>query len=187
MPTPRNNKLEHLHPDFRRRVSAVLSALRKDNVPLRLFEGARHPYRQAELYARGRFGDDRKTVTRAKPWSSFHQYGFAADFVAWDGRRWFWPKASDSVWKILHELGMRSGLRALSFEKPHLQMDGLTLEDLRQCRFGNGDDDWERWIYDAAAVGAPPPSVVVDPAAWDWPPDWLTQDRPELEDNDGQA
>ena len=172
--------LSHLHPDFRHRVVSVQSQLRKESVPLRLYEGSRHPHRQALLYQRGRFGDAGKTVTRARPWSSFHNYGVAADFVAWNGVKWAWPAADDGVWKVLHDIGRKHGLIALSFERPHLQLESLGLDDLIAGRIPPGDDSWSDHLHSYAEPGPPPPGIRAE--AWAFPPAWLTQERPELDD-----
>lgn len=42
-----------LHKAFRARIRALDDALGKEGIPLVLYEGARTPFRQAELYARG--------------------------------------------------------------------------------------------------------------------------------------
>ncbi len=90
-----------------------------------IYEGFRTNARQDELYAIGRTVEG-KVVTNAQAGQSFHNYGLAFDWVPlmrvvkadgmydcdWD---------NDTIYKIGAEIGMKYGLRALSWETPHLE------------------------------------------------------------------
>ena len=53
-PTARSVDLEYLHPTVRKAVKRVLEDLKKESIPLFVFEAFRTPVRQAHLYAQGR-------------------------------------------------------------------------------------------------------------------------------------
>lgn len=92
--------------------------------------GFRDPIEQDKLYAIGRTESlDRKKVTNAPAWTSFHNYGLALDLcrdadVTKDGLQPDWKKED---YKVLqeecHKLGLTSGLDFSSFpEAPHQQV-----------------------------------------------------------------
>ena len=141
-----------LHPSFRERIAHVYKSLEDESIPLALYEGVRTPWRQAELYARGRTTGGGKIVTRAKAWQSFHQYGLAVDFVfeAPDGG-WTWDEPVSGMWDRYHEIARAAGLEPLSSERPHVQLP-WSIADLRAGRLppGGEDTEWERWIADQA-------------------------------------
>jgi hypothetical protein len=86
---PRDADRSHLHPALREKLVALDSALEAKHIPLALFEGARSPNRQVELYAQGRgTGATGHFVTKARAWESFHQYGLAVDYVFKIGLLW---------------------------------------------------------------------------------------------------
>lgn len=139
-----DNNLEHLHPVFREKVGILLEKLATENLPYKLFEGFRTPQRQRRLYAQGRTtpGD---IVTKAKPWTSNHQYGLAADFVLFINGDWSWDDGGKKKawWSRLHELGREVGLQPLNWETPHLELVGLSTNDLcAGCYPANGDNTW---------------------------------------------
>ncbi len=119
-------------------------ALRFDGIPLSLYEGARSPARQAELYDVGRdpakahYG---RTVTRAKPYGSAHQYGLAVDLVFWVNGAWTWQEPRRGQWDRMQTLAHREGLVTLSFERPHLQLPAWNTGDLEP-----GPMDTEAWL-----------------------------------------
>ena len=86
-PNSRRTDLDSLHPAMRDSVVHLLTRLDAEQIPFRLFEGFRSPWRQAWLYAQGRTRPGAK-VTKAKPWESYHQHGLAADFVLWLNNQW---------------------------------------------------------------------------------------------------
>ena len=158
----RQSSTDVLHPAVRHRMRAVRDALHAEGHPFEIFEAFRTPQRQADLYAQGRTAPGR-IVTKAPPWSSYHQYGLACDFVLFDDGQWSWDDkgANAAAWKRLDVVGRQNGLEPLSFERPHLQLAGLDIDDLRAGRYPPGGDlAWGENV--AAAIrswpgrGAPP-------------------------------
>jgi peptidoglycan L-alanyl-D-glutamate endopeptidase CwlK len=155
---------------FRRKAEAVLQACAAGGLPFKVFEGFRSPQRQQFLYDQGRTRPG-GIVTHAGPWSSIHQYGLAADFVLFENGSWSWDSsgAKRSWWNRLHELARVNGLEPLSWEAPHLQMEGMSVSDLQAGRYPDGGDlSWAECL-EAAAVswaGTPsgPPVAVLVPA-----------------------
>jgi|GEM_PF-2985908 Soluble lytic murein transglycosylase and related regulatory proteins (some contain LysM/invasin domains) len=174
--TQRSTDMSRLHPVFREKAQAVLDRLNAEGIPFRIFEGYRSPQRQQFLYSQGRTapGD---IVTNAKPWSSYHQYGLAADFVLFIDGKWSWdtsgPRAA--CWDKLHAIGREVGLEPLSWEKPHLQLCGISIDDLRSGRYPDGgDDSWAEAMEEAISTWSGEPAAPPVP-------DVLPQ-RPPLSD-----
>jgi peptidoglycan L-alanyl-D-glutamate endopeptidase CwlK len=135
-----------LHKEFRDRVRALEQELGREGIPLWLYEGARSPFRQSELYARGR-STEGHIVTRAKPWQSFHQYGLAADYVFKHSEKWTWEEPEDGMWARYTELATACGLVTLSFERPHCQFGGSTIDELLAGHYpGPGGASWQSWL-----------------------------------------
>lgn len=149
----RNSDPACLHPVFRQKAAELLEILAGEQIPFRLFEGYRSPERQQYLYAQGRTRPG-KIVTKAGPWTSYHQYGMAGDFVLFENGRWSWdasgPKARK--WQRLQEVGKQLGLEPLSFEAPHLQLAGLRIGDLAAGRYPAGGDEAWRATLEAALL-----------------------------------
>ena len=142
--TDRHNNIMQLHPTVRTAVVKVYVQLRAEGIPFGVFEAFRFPERQADLYAQGRTkpGD---IVTYALPWSSYHQYGLAVDFVLLLNGDWSWNSAGAKAawWNRMHELGVQEGLMRLNFEIPHLQLAGTSSSALRHGVYPpNGDKAW---------------------------------------------
>ena len=140
----RHNNIMQLHPTVRKAVVKVYVQLRAEGIPFGIFEAFRFPERQADLYAQGRTkpGD---IVTYAQPWSSYHQYGLAVDFVLLLNGEWSWNAdgAKAAWWTRMHELGANEGLMRLNFEIPHLQILGTSSSALRHGVYPpNGDKSW---------------------------------------------
>lgn len=144
---PRDNDPSHLHPLLRNFLHELDGELAAAGIPLALYEGARSPFRQVELYAKGRgVGEPGKTVTRARAWTSFHQFGMAVDYVFWNGKTWTWEESKPGMWAEYNRIARGIGLRPLSFERPHVELP-ISLSDLQAGRFPvGGDETWERWI-----------------------------------------
>ena len=143
-PNQRDSKLTYLHPSFRAKVQAVLDACAQEQLPFRVFEGFRSPQRQQYLFDQGRTRPGNK-VTNARPWTSYHQYGLAADFVIYENDRWSWESRGEKAgwWKRLHEIGRAQRLEPLSWETPHLQLSGVSIGDLQEGRYPpDGDTAW---------------------------------------------
>ena len=160
----RNDDPALLHPEFRQRAKSVLTTLKKESIPFRLFEGFRSPQRQRSLFAQGRTQPGR-VVTKAQPWESYHQYGIAADFVLYIDGQWSWDDSGKrrAWWVRLHAVARDAGLEPLSWELPHLQLAGIGLAELKRGDYPpGGDASWaanleaatESW---AGSPGAPPP------------------------------
>lgn len=161
-PWQRDQELSHLHPTFREKARALLEALAGEQIRFRLFEAFRSPQRQQYLYEQGRVRAG-SIVTKARPWTSYHQYGLAADFVLYLDRKWSWDASGerDRWWRRLHEVGRSQGLEPLSWEAPHLQLAGLDVADLQAGRYPPaGDQPWaaclEAAIYSWSGTPAAP-------------------------------
>jgi peptidoglycan L-alanyl-D-glutamate endopeptidase CwlK len=168
----RQTDLQSLHPAIRDKVRTVREKLNSEGHAFEVFEAFRSPERQRYLYEQGRTRPGNR-VTNAGPWSSYHQYGLAADFVLKTNGQWDWSTSGPNsvAWKRLHEIGRKHGLEPLSWELPHLQMAGLNVGDLRAGRFPPGGDEvWADGLEAAIAgwngsPGAPPaPKIVARPA-----------------------
>jgi peptidoglycan L-alanyl-D-glutamate endopeptidase CwlK len=128
--------LAKLYPKFRVRVQQTLQQCRAAGLAVYIFEGMRTVERQAELYAKGRDANGvvvnkKLVVTNAKPGSSFHNYGLAADLVfdgdtAKPGIQWSWAKPTGD-WMKMGKIAQAANLDWAgswrSFpEMPHVQM-----------------------------------------------------------------
>jgi hypothetical protein len=136
--------MAHLHPVFRHKVELLLQDLLSAQLPFKVFEGFRSPNRQRELYSQSRSKPGPK-VTNADAWSSMHQYGVAADFVLYIDGKWSWDDSGERKkwWQQLHKLAAKHGLQPLSWELPHLQMQGLSVSQLQRGIYpDSGDSSW---------------------------------------------
>jgi peptidoglycan LD-endopeptidase CwlK len=166
MPDPnlRDTDLSHLHPAFRQSVQQVLQQCAQEQLPFRVFEAYRSPHRQAFLYAQGRTRPG-SIVTYAQPWSSYHQYGLAADFVLHIHGTWSWDDSGPrrQWWARLHAIGRSFNLEPLKFETPHLQQAGLSVAALRAGDYPPaGDESWAACLEAAiiswnGSPSSPPP------------------------------
>lgn len=146
-------------------VGKVLADMQAAGHPFKVFEAFRTPQRQAYLYAQGRTAPG-SIVTKARPWESYHQYGLAADFVLYIGGNWSWDTAGHAkAWKDMNASGRAHGLMPLSWELPHLQIAGTSIDDLQAGRYpAGGDASWEDNVEEAIAgwSGSPPAPPVPD-------------------------
>ena len=102
------DKINSLHPSLRKRATDFINALDKDfGIKARIYEGFRHPERQAELYAQGRTTPG-AIVTFAKPGESLHEYGLAFDLVEIKDNKALWINDN---WAKIGELGKSYGFR----------------------------------------------------------------------------
>ncbi|MFT3908000.1 MAG: peptidoglycan-binding protein [Ferruginibacter sp.] len=151
----RSNDIMLLHPVVRKAVVATYVQLVSEGIPFKIFEAYRFPQRQEDLYAQGRTKPG-SIVTYAEPWSSYHQYGLAADFVLFINDNWSWDDSTTvrkQWWEKLHSIGQREGLMRLGFETPHLQLAGTSSNALKHGLYPeNGDETWAE-NFNAAIIG----------------------------------
>lgn len=147
----RDTDFAHLHPTYRAKITTVLDRLASEGLPFRLFEGFRSPQRQTYLYAQGRTRPGAK-VTNALAWQSYHQYGVSGDLVLYINGSWSWDTegGKDRWWRRMQEIGREEGLKPLSWELPHLELEGLRLSDLQTGRYpAGGDETWAEKLEEA--------------------------------------
>ena len=116
----RNSDIGMLHHKMRESVIGLQQELSRayelgmTKSNFKLFEGFRSPARQNDLF--------RKGTTKAREWQSAHNYGLAADFVAFDEKTGQWSWAQSEDWVLLHRIAQRYGLAApISWDKVHLE------------------------------------------------------------------
>lgn len=131
--------LDHLRPEFRVRVEALLEACRAEGLGFEVYEGFRSRERQGWLFAQGRTAPG-KVVTQAAPGQSFHEYGAAADLVRRVEGRWSWDMSGDQArkWFRMRRLAGVVGLAVLKWDYPHVQLSGVTLQDLQRLAVAGG-------------------------------------------------
>lgn len=175
--------LDLLHPACHDRVLDLQARIELAKLPLKSYETLRSPWRQAELYARGRAkGNVQKKVTKARAWESRHQYGMAVDMVFFIGGAWTWDEPEAGAWDAYHALARGCDLWPLGFEKPHVELmwnaDALKAGHLpagyADTAFADTFEEWcERWgSHPRTEAG------LVHPGA----PPLRDLDRPELDD-----
>lgn len=147
---PRDTADEHLHPAFLAPLLSLEAELELLRVPLRRFEGARGPSRQAALYSIGRVtgvGQRGKTKTRARAWESNHQYCVAADLVFYLDGLWTWEEPEAGMWGEYRRRAEAHGLHLLSFEEPHCELP-ISRGALEAGDFppSGGDERWRAWM-----------------------------------------
>ncbi len=147
----RINSLDLLDPVFKTRLVALLAAAAIKLPGLKAFETVRPPSRQTALYQQGRDphgADYGRTVTKAKAYQSAHQYGLAADLVFFGPNGWTWSEPHKGDWHLLSHLAGDHGLEQLSFEQPHVQLQGFNWHALKP---GPMDDaSWTIWLQERA-------------------------------------
>ena len=147
--------LDDLHPHVRTVVRGALEDLVHENLPFQVYEAYRTPQRQHSLFRQG-------SVTKADAWQSYHQCELAVDLVFKDDREWSWDASGrcDALWRRMNDIGRAHGLEPLSWEKPHLQLPGVRLADLRAGHYPpGGDESWAAAPTEAIEnwpSGAPP-------------------------------
>ena len=110
-----------------------LRRLHAEGLNFKITSGTRTFAEQAKIYAQGRTAPG-KIVTRAKPGSSWHNFGVAYDITLFSGKNPVWesPKYTRAG-EIGEELGLRWGGRFKSLvDRPHFERTlGLTLAQAR--------------------------------------------------------
>jgi peptidoglycan L-alanyl-D-glutamate endopeptidase CwlK len=139
--------LDLLHPAFIDRLAEVVAGVRREGIPLAIFETARTPERQRALFRQGRdpaLPDYGRTVTRAAPYQSAHQFGLGADLVFNVNGKWTWDEPEPGMWDRYGAVLREHGLEPLTFERPHAQVAGF---QFRQLEPGPADTAaWEQWL-----------------------------------------
>ena len=135
--------LAGLNAKFRREAEAFLAAAQviadRHGITIEVISGLRSWTQQAALYAQGRTKPGR-IVTKARPGSSWHNYGLAIDLGLFAGGRYLdeaAPKRAEQIYRELGTLAADMGIEWAgnwkSFpEGPHFQKTyGLTLATAR--------------------------------------------------------
>jgi len=121
-------------------VTAVEQAMEKHGVKVEVISGLRSWAAQAALFAQGRTKPGR-IVTKARPGSSWHNYGLAIDLGLFSNGVYLDevdPKRADKLYQEIGAIASRMGIEWAgnwkSFtETPHFQVTfGLTLSAARQ-------------------------------------------------------
>lgn len=135
--------ITRLHPAIRGKVKKIQAQLKKENIPLEVFEAFRTPQRQGVLAKK------RPRVTWVKSWGSIHQYGLAVDFVIRKSNGgWSWDDSDGKreYWLRMHEIALENGMRPLRNKKgdlmelPHIQMTGISSSELSRGIYPDGGD-----------------------------------------------
>lgn len=117
-PRARNSELITCHPIAYQQFVLLAELLvdgAKDGKPLFLpFEAYRPPERQDFLFF------EEKT-TKARKWTSAHQYGLAVDFVPYINGQWIWD-VPDDYWTYLERCARAHGLAIpIVWDKGHVE------------------------------------------------------------------
>ena len=142
-------KRDELYPPFLKRYAGLLLDAQSQGAEFYATCGYRSPDQQMTEYLKGRQtvgpnASDKKplgdTVTKARPYESYHQYGLAADSTR-DGdslKKGLQPSWKREDYEILATLAPKHGLRSLGpsiGDWPHVELAidtrGLTLNVLR--------------------------------------------------------
>lgn len=129
-------------------VAATQQAMSKHNVTVEVISGLRSWQQQAALYAQGRTKPG-KIVTKARPGSSWHNYGLAIDLGLFRSGKYLdeaEPRLAASLYLELGRIAKTMDIEWAgawqSFpEGPHFQVTfGLTLAQARSQMESNGQD-----------------------------------------------
>lgn len=131
-------RLKTLDPDFEDLIIRLINHCHERNINVQVAQALRTNAEQQALYDIGRTKPG-KIVTNAKPGTSFHNYGAAADlfFLNDNGEAYWDVKAFRKVWSVAQELGLdKEGLVwGGNFQSiqdyPHFQM-GNSLEEAKK-------------------------------------------------------
>lgn len=131
-------RLKTLDPDFEDLIIRLINHCHERGINVQVAQALRTNAEQQALYDIGRTKPG-KIVTNAKPGTSFHNYGAAADlfFLNDKGEAYWDVKAFRKVWAIAKEIGLdKQGLvwggdfKSLP-DCPHFQM-GNSLEEAKK-------------------------------------------------------
>lgn len=136
---------------FRTRLEVLMGRFSYEGIPLLVFETIRSPMRQAALYEKGRNPgtvDYGRTVTRARPYESAHQYGLAADVVFHESGVWTWEEPAPGMWARAVELAGLCQLESLApLESPHVQWPGFKATN--RVKGPTETESWLTWLGDS--------------------------------------
>lgn len=127
---------------------AAEELLAAEGVTVEVISGLRSWEQQAALYAQGRTRPG-KIVTKARPGSSWHNYGLAMDLGLFKGGRYLDEGAPATAAKLYARLGSLAGALGIEWagtwrsfpEGPHFQWTGgLTLAEARRRMEANNYD-----------------------------------------------
>ena len=126
-----------LHPKLQSKATALIENANKRGLNVWIFEGLRSIERQDALYAQGRTKPG-QVVTWVKGGGSYHNYGLAIDVVFWGSAPW----GETHDWTKLGEAGEAAGLewggRWKNSDRPHFQMPGLSMKQVKGWYAGGG-------------------------------------------------
>jgi D-alanyl-D-alanine carboxypeptidase len=112
------SSLSGLEPSFRKKVEDWWAECEAEGIELLIYCGLRTFKEQDDLYAQGRTEAGR-LITNARGGQSFHNYGRAIDYVPLKNGRADWD--DDKTYARAQAIGAKLGLRAISWETPHLE------------------------------------------------------------------
>lgn len=122
-----SRKIEDLTPATQGRARAFLQACEQAGIRVLITSTLRDNAYQAQLYAQGRTAPG-KVVTKAKPGTSWHNYGVAFDAVPLRNGQPVWgtdAPADKALWQTMGQCGERAGLewggRWQFVDMPHFQ------------------------------------------------------------------
>lgn len=132
------SRIAKLEPQIQLLARRLLEDARAAGIELVVTQGLRTMEEQAALYAQGRTAPG-NIVTKAKPGTSWHNFGLAFDVAIVVNGQPTWPN-DEALWSRVGDLGKRLGLEwggdfASFKDLPHFQFHpGLTLEQARAGR-----------------------------------------------------
>ncbi len=157
------NKLRGLHPDVAKAAANFIRDAYNRGIKLRITQGLRTYAEQEALYAQSRLpldqvnalrqkagmapieASENNEVTRAKPGSSYHNFGLAFDVVEIRDGKAIWSTGAGSKWDTIGALGKAHGLEWggdwTSFkDRPHFQLrpGGIDLATVRSKYLSQG-------------------------------------------------
>ena len=168
----------HLHPALRDKVAALRQRLDTEGLHFELLAGFRSPSAQLIYYAQGRSNEGPR-VTSAKPWTTMHNFGVAADLVLIrDGKVASGGPGDAAAYERMQEIAKELGLRTVEkplVDLPHVELDGISLADLQAGKYPPGGDaswannlarsveNWKTLITAIQAWGSVLPAAPVPP------------------------
>ena len=147
MNTASQNRLNKVHPELKKRVTALIEALATQGLTVEVVQGLRTFQEQNELFKQGR-SKPGQIVTNAKGGQSNHNYGLAVDLCPFVNGK---PQWNDNNGFI--RIGAEAARQGLDWggswkkfiDKPHVQLGGLTIAQcLKFFNTGGLENVWSR-------------------------------------------